>query len=280
MKHYGICIYSLIAILLAACTTTYNENTVQSPETDGLNFQDATYYQTSYGECDTTGRGGVTAQVKYLEPTPDEDNDPQDAPQNLTKFIRGSVVKLLNSFTDSTYIEAEKRAGTHIEEAFEAFASTYRDFKNDFPESTGCWAIEVEGDTVMTTPKVVVYRLDQYSFTGGAHPNTHTGYYIFDRQNGRPRQLTTFIRDTTQLLQKAEVAFRKHERLPARASLQEYGYFLPGNQFFLPANIAFTHEGVVLLYNPYEIAAYARGPIEFTIPYSEVEGIIRREQIF
>ncbi|GAB3171628.1 DUF3298 and DUF4163 domain-containing protein [Telluribacter humicola] len=280
MKNTGIYIYSLFVILLAACTTTYTENTAQYPDTEGLNFENSTYYQSSLGECDTTGRGGVTADIKYLEPAVTEESDSQDAPKNLNNFIRGSVVKLINSFTDSTYIEADKRATTHIPEAYEAFANTYRDFKKDFPESTGCWAVELEGDTVMTTPKVVVYRLDQYSFTGGAHPNTHTGYYIFDRRNGRSKQINTFIRDSTELLRKVELAFRKHEKLPSKATLQEYGYFLPGNQFFLPANIAFSHKGMVFLYNPYEIAAYARGPIEFTIPYSEVEEMIRREQIF
>jgi hypothetical protein len=42
----------------------------------------------------------------------------------------------------------------------------------------------------------------------------------------------------------------------------------------------FTPEGVHFFYNPYEIAAYARGPIELTIPYEELKGIIRKEAVF
>ncbi|HEV7350490.1 DUF3298 and DUF4163 domain-containing protein [Telluribacter sp.] len=277
MKNNEIGFFFLLIIVLAACSTTNTENSVQSPDAGNLNFENASYQESQFGSCDTTG--GVSIQIRYLEPGANEDGEPEKTGQNVSTFIRSSMVHLINSYTDSTYLQATPKASTHIPEAFEAFARNYRQFKSEFPESLGCWTIELNGDTVMTTPKIVVYQLDQYSFTGGAHPNTYTGFYIFDK-NGRPKQLTSFIKDTTQLLERAEVAFRELEKVPDRASLQEVGYFLPGNQFFLPANMAFTREGVLFLYNPYEIAAYARGPIQFIIPYSRLTDIIHQDLIF
>ena len=38
----------------------------------------------------------------------------------------------------------------------------------------------------------------------------------------------------------------------------------------LPENIGFSDEGVILLYNVYEIAPYSEGITEFTIPFEEV----------
>jgi hypothetical protein len=43
------------------------------------------------------------------------------------------------------------------------------------------------------------------------------------------------------------------------------------DSFYLPENIGFTKEGVKLLYNQYEVASYADGTIELTLPYNEVK---------
>ena len=169
---------------------------------------------------------------------------------------------------------------SEMENAAQAFTAGYQDFHRENPDAPGCWAVEVSGDTVFTTSKLVVYSLDQYSFTGGAHPNSFLGYYLFDAQTGQHQTWQTYVSDTVALLQKAEVAFRKLEGIPANANLEEQGYFLPDHVFFLPANLAFTREGVLFHYNPYEIAAYVRGPITFTIPYAELEGLVKRELIF
>ena len=34
---------------------------------------------------------------------------------------------------------------------------------------------------------------------------------------------------------------------------------------------------MVFYYNPYEIVAYAFGPIEVTVPYNELDGILRTD---
>ena len=47
-------------------------------------------------------------------------------------------------------------------------------------------------------------------------------------------------------------------------------YFF-GKDFQLPESIGFSDEGVIILYNPYEIASYSQGIIEFTIPYNEID---------
>ena len=44
--------------------------------------------------------------------------------------------------------------------------------------------------------------------------------------------------------------------------------------FNLPENITYNEEGIVLLYNAYEIAPYATGILEFEIPYSEIENYL------
>jgi hypothetical protein len=91
--------------------------------------------------------------------------------------------------------------------------------------------------------------------------------------------MKTFIADSVALLKLVEKNFRKEEKLADNANLEEAGYFLSNHQFFVPANYVFTRDGILFYYNPYEIAAYARGAIQFTIPYSELNGIVKKENI-
>ena len=50
--------------------------------------------------------------------------------------------------------------------------------------------------------------------------------------------------------------------------------FFFGKDFQLPETLGYSDEGLIVLYNPYEIASYSQGIIEFTIPYSEISSFL------
>ena len=47
-----------------------------------------------------------------------------------------------------------------------------------------------------------------------------------------------------------------------------------GKDFQLPETIGYSDEGIIILYNPYEIASYAQGIVEFTIPFEDVSSFL------
>ncbi|GAB2770052.1 hypothetical protein GCM10027275_10810 [Rhabdobacter roseus] len=273
MKQHLAALCLLSTLLAGACRQANQDE--ESTQRTGITFENATRQGTEVGSCDTANLGGAMVSVDLLMPA-----DSGKATQALRKYLQETVVRLLYTYSDSAYQSTKKPNLSEMENAGQAFMASYRDFHQENPDAPGCWAVEMKGDTVATTPKLIVYSLDQYSFTGGAHPNSFLGYYLFDAQTGQHREWQTYVSDTVALYQKAEAAFRKLEEIPADANLEEQGYFLRDHVFFLPANVAFTREGVLFHYNPYEIAAYARGPISFTVPYAELEGVVKRELLF
>ncbi len=50
--------------------------------------------------------------------------------------------------------------------------------------------------------------------------------------------------------------------------------FFFGKDFQLPETIGYGDEGLIILYNPYEIASYSQGIIEFSIPYDDVSSFL------
>ena len=228
-----------------------------------------------YGTCDTVKTAGVFIKIATWLPS-----DSSAAANNIRTQLDKKLVDRINSYGDSASIASRPEAKVSVKAAYEVFLKNYNDFKKDFPDAPGCWFVELKGDTVMVTPKVLLYQLDHFSFMGGAHPNSFRSLHVFDSVTGEEKEAKTFIADSTALLKKVEAEFRKIEKLDASANLEESGYFLLNHKFFIPANYTFTKEGVLFYYNPYEIAAYARGAISFTIPYKELDGIVKTDLIF
>jgi hypothetical protein len=109
-----------------------------------------------------------------------------------------------------------------------------------------------------------------YAFEGGAHGNHGSGYHTLDIATGKELKLADLVKpgfeEKWAALGRAEI-LRSRGQKP-EASLKEAGLFddnleLNENWFLVPGGIGFS-------YSPYEIAAYAMGSIEFTLPWKDI----------
>ncbi len=78
--------------------------------------------------------------------------------------------------------------------------------------------------------------------------------------------LAAFVDNLEQFTAKAEIAFKKVNNINENISYSEAGFDFLGNKFILSANYAFLGDSIKLYYNPYEIAPYAAGDFEVTVP--------------
>lgn len=262
---------ALGAVLFWACNQSSNKEKAVAE----AGYRAGAVKKEQFGGCDTVSNKGVSVLISLWEPT-----DSGAVASKIREILTDKTIKRLNSYGDPASALARLEAIKSPKAAFEDFEKNYNDFKKDFPDSPGCWEVELHGDTVMTTPKVLFYQMDHYAFTGGAHPNSFTSYHAFDGKTGEEVEMKRFVADSVALLNLVEKKFRELEKLAPGVDLEDAGYFLANHKFFIPANYVFTPEGVLFFYNPYEIAAYARGPIELTIPYEELKGIIKKEAVF
>jgi len=82
-----------------------------------------------------------------------------------------------------------------------------------------------------------------------------------------------FIANKSAFSDLAQQHFKAAIKTSADIIFEDYFF---GEAFQLPENIGFNDEGIILFYNVYEIAAYAIGITEFTIPYEEVAIHLKR----
>ena len=230
------------------------------------------YTLTGAGHCDSTINKGVAVSVAYFL-LQEDTKGAQKINDSLQRLTVGSITGWLDSVT----VAAHPNARTDLATAAALFAADYRTMTREMGGLGGCWELETHADTTYTDPKVLTVRLETSAYTGGAHPNSNRALYMFDRETGRTLSLTDLVLDTTALLNVVEQTFRQQQELPPQTNLEERGYFLRDGRFFLPVNIGMSRTGMVFYYNPYEIASYALGPIEVTVPYDQLDGILRTE---
>lgn len=156
-----------------------------------------------------------------------------------------------------------------VSEAVSQFDKEYKTFRKDFQDSSQKWEVKVDGKVIYESPEVICVSLQSYIDTGGAHGNGGITYLNFNPETGVLLNQDDIISNPTQFKKIAEKAF-KHQTKPKNDEETIEDFFF-GEGFQLPANIGFTEDGLMLLYNSYEIATYAQGITEILLPYSQIK---------
>lgn len=230
------------------------------------------YLLTGTNRCDTTTNTGVDVSVSYFLL-----NGDTEGTRKINDSLRLLAVNSVVGWLDSAAVAANPDSRTDLTKAVNLFVADYQAMRKDMGNIGGCWELKTTADTVYAGPKTMTVKFDTYAYTGGAHPNSNLSFYTFERESGRLLTLADLVTDTTALVSVVEKAFRRQQKLAPNANLEEQGYFLREGRFFLPANVGLSQEGLVFYYNPYEIAAYAVGPIQVTVPYAQLSGILRND---
>lgn len=161
----------------------------------------------------------------------------------------------------------------------EILFNNYERFRNDFPEVIQQWTIDIEGNVTLLSDQLVSMKFVNFSYTGGAHPNTVITYLNLDLSDSvsiAPHE--NIILDRDRLLKLTEEKFRQYHEVDAGVSLEDDGrFFLDDGRFFLPATVGYEEKEFVLYYNNYEIAPYVMGGTEIRFPLSDLKGIVRTE---
>jgi hypothetical protein len=186
----------------------------------------------------------------------------------INRSLREEVIALL-SFSENEDIE-------NVDEAMASFTESYKELKTKFPDEIG-WEAKINGEIIYEDANMVTIVVNSYTFTGGAHGYGSTSYLNFDKAKGTELENWQLFDDPEGFEKFAETKFRVQEKIPQDSNINATGFMFEGDSFHLPNNVGYTQDGVQLIYNQYEVASYADGPIILTLPYSEVNLFLKRK---
>ena len=199
-----------------------------------------------------------------------------ELPQAISQdLVADSINVALYAFAEDVINLEEKNINTTTFEGLaDSFINSYLELKKEFPKEIA-WEAKINGLIVFQSSEIINIRLEYYMFTGGAH-----GYYgvkslIFDAQSGKKLSNKDIFAEYDRFTSYVEGKFRTKFNLSPNQNINANGFMFEDDKFVLPENIFFTKNGVLLVYNIYEIAAYSEGNQELLLTYDEVKPFLR-----
>jgi hypothetical protein len=121
----------------------------------------------------------------------------------------------------------------------------------------------------------LVIARDQESYTGGAHGTSTRRYYVIDTKELRLLSLEDFFRDprSPELRRLVYNALRSYSGLAEGRPLSEGAFFEDEPE--LSTDFFVSEKGLGFHWNPYEIASYSEGSIEITLPWQDIQALLK-----
>ncbi|WP_322518383.1 DUF4163 domain-containing protein [Rhodopseudomonas palustris] len=208
-----------------------------------------------------------------------------------TKAIDGKVlldagIKADPKLAENCLAEGQKWIGEQRAEAEPEFKSDPELFRN------GPWTYErsYTVDSLVTDRYVSVLRTD-YSYTGGAHPNSDINTILWDKQQGKRISIRPFFTDLAddgpamQAMVKGVLASLKAEK-KARGTEDDGEDYVksiaPKLLKIGPVTLARSTEagksaGLMFHYAPYAVGAYAEGSYDAFVPWQSLKPYLSAE---
>lgn len=184
--------------------------------------------------------------------------------------------KIFNTVRSIVYFGEKPYNGKSYQEIMDSFIRAYEDMKKDFPnDPMAPWEASIKGSVAYKTDSIINIKITSYMFTGGAHGYGAEKSVLFDTQTGKSLQHADIFSDLNGFTAYAEKKFREKFKVPAGKNINATGFLFENDKFALPQNIFYTDKGLLLYYNPYEIASYADQQKELLLPYSEIEKFLK-----
>lgn len=139
------------------------------------------------------------------------------------------------------------------------------------------WSLERLIQVPYWNDELVTLDIRSRGYLGGAHGFDERYLLTFRMSDGAKMTLADIVdaKSLSLLSTIAEAEVRRARSVPAGQSLQDAGFSIaPNTPLTIPNNFGVTATGLLVRYNPYEIAPYSLGPTEITLPNEAIAPLL------
>jgi hypothetical protein len=251
MKH--LFFFLMTAFMLISCS----KKEEQRKEPPALPYEIKIFRLESSGGCQADTTRCASYEIEY------------PLFKSLSSATSDSLSRKISEAVDTGNPTAETPS---IEFAGKQFIADFERAKKEFPEGSLGWYYKGSVNINIITDTLISLEANVEYFTGGAHGGYGTYFVNVRPSTGETVRLLDVFRPGYEepLRIIAEKEFRKAMEAADTSSFAEEGFEFPDDKFQLNNNFGFTKDGIVFVYNLYEIGPYVSGAPEVLIPYGEI----------
>ena len=191
--------------------------------------------------------------------------------------VAEKINKQIQDFIYSSLLLGEDRVSRAktIQDAAVGFIESYNADRAQFPDMAGEYFAEISVNEIYNSPKHICFEMRQYLFTGGAHGYGNTSFLNIDPKTGAALTSEELFKNRKEFTAFAERKFKEQQKIEQEQSINDTGFWFEDDKFRLPESFGFMQDSLIFVYNQYEIASYADGPIELKIAMKEAEPFLK-----
>ena len=264
MKRFVICLLSatLLSSLFISCRN-------QEMETEIVSYKN-TFYLSS-----DTSLGGLSIEAETEIPVKFHN---KEVLTNVKKQIIAKIFGEIFSHypTDSILPKYANVLFQEYKKSNETYLRNNAELKNSLSVLEN--EIQIQGVAMYLDSKILSYSYERYAFMGGPHGNSSRLLYNFDLSNSHLITESDLFTDNyteslTRLIKQQIV--EDNAEMESVADLNDFHFFedliKPNNNFYI------TAEGIVYVYNPYDIAPYSTGQTVVLLTFDKLKPILKPE---
>lgn len=173
----------------------------------------------------------------------------------------------------------ETSKAKNIDELIDILIEEYRNLLKEFPDYDLPWETSYTLNVLYNKNGILSLDMYSYAFRGGAHGSESSRILNYNLLNGNRLNLDSVLIINENLLKICESYFKKSKGIPQNSSYENTLYFIDDNKFFLPDNFTISDTKIKFIYNPYEIAPFSEGIIDFEVDLQAIKPFIKSELI-
>lgn len=262
MKKIGI--LAILAVLIAVSCKRPKPETAAVIETSRWTFDTLHLAKEIFLNNDST-KGGLKLTLEFDYPS---------------TFVNDSILKavqtqFLASFTDD---QNGSYKGLAPVKGFEAFTEKNVEESVELGKAAQGSVIDfseyyktVKTSVTDTTLLTITGRTETLQYSGGAHDSRYIDYFNIDLRNGNRLTIESLFKPETS---SRLITFIKEVLATTKNSNGDNITLLDPDSVQPSQNFYFNEQGVVFVYNTYEITPHSDGLIQALIPYDKLKDLI------
>lgn len=247
--------FLLLALVIAGCKRDKEEE--KKPV--ALRFEKESLVKKAGENCDTADYDCSIITLDVIRA-----RGASEVSQKINRNLDSHVINLISSEEDTKV--------SSLEELSEKFLNDYREAAENFSEEPP-WEAYVNENIYLRNDNIVSVGITMEIFSGGAHGYKNLTFVNIDPETGRKYSYDELFKPG--FADFVETRFRREQHIPEGDNINSTGFWFEEDTFNLPENIGFTEDKLILVYNAYEIAAYAAGEIVMEIPMEEARSFLK-----
>jgi len=192
---------------------------------------------------------------------------------NDSVALYASSTRQIRPLTRDSLQAAINRGAKEFIDSFVTDMEDAADYNPDYMRGAGYY-LNVNYSISNAIDSVLVCGINETTYTGGAHGSYYISYINVDRRDGHVITLDELCDEAhekalTDSIVKQVMADNNCATLEQLK--EETGIFMLSDEPVVADNFYFSEKGITFTYNQYEIAPYAVGVIEVTLPYATMK---------